>query len=341
VLDPSGDDESVGGCQDIAIGLGRIVVGCPTTTHQPPSLGPGAVFLFERSGPNWIETSILTPPNGFGDADNFGFRVDVQGDQILVGAPGWTDAATRQSKGAAYLYTRLGGSWINTGFFPGDVAGAASSSSRGLDVAIEGPTLAVGDGGYARSGAVGIYGAPVGRFEDDEASLFETAIDWLASQGITTGCNPPLNTQFCPDAQVTRGQMAAFLVRAFGYTDDGGGDLFIDDDSSVFESAIDRLGAAGVTFGCNPPANDRFCPDDPVNRGQMAAFLVRAFGYSDAGAGNYFVDDDGTVFEGAIDRLRVGGVTFGCNPPTNDRFCPDDLVTRGQMAAFLMRAITG
>jgi hypothetical protein len=70
--------------------------------------------------------------------------------------------------------------------------------------------------------------------------------------------------------------MAAFLVRALGYTDDGGGNKFRDDNNSVFQGAIDRLATAGVTLGCNPPANDRFCPDQPVTRGQMAAFLVRA-----------------------------------------------------------------
>jgi hypothetical protein len=69
--------------------------------------------------------------------------------------------------------------------------------------------------------------------------------------------------------------MAAFLVRALAYTNDGGGDLFVDDDDSSFEGDIDRLGTAGVTRGCNPPANTRFCPDDFVTRGQMAAFLFR------------------------------------------------------------------
>lgn len=67
--------------------------------------------------------------------------------------------------------------------------------------------------------------------------------------------------------------MAAFLVRAMGYSDSGGGDLFVDDDTSVFENDIDRLATAGVTKGCNPPRNDRFCPNDPVTRGAMAAFL--------------------------------------------------------------------
>jgi hypothetical protein len=70
--------------------------------------------------------------------------------------------------------------------------------------------------------------------------------------------------------------MAAFLVRALGYTDDGGGDLFTDDDDSIFESDIDKLATAGVTLGCNPPVNDMFCPGKAVTRGQMAAFLHRA-----------------------------------------------------------------
>jgi hypothetical protein len=58
-------------------------------------------------------------------------------------------------------------------------------------------------------------------------------------------------------------------------TDDGGGNRFTDDDGSVFEGDIARLAAAGITRGCDPPANTRFCPGDPVTRGQMAAFLFR------------------------------------------------------------------
>lgn len=178
-----------------------------------------------------------------------------------------------------------------------------------------------------------------GTFTDDDLSTFQNAIEFLAFERITTGCNPPASDRFCPDGFVTRGQMAAFLVRALGYTDDGGGDLFIDDDGHVFEGAIDRLGTAGVTRGCNPPANDKFCPDRLVTRAEMAAFLVRAFGYTDPGAGDWFVDDDGVIYEDAIDRLRFAEVTLGCNPPSNDRYCPSDKVTRGQMAAFLRRAM--
>jgi VCBS repeat-containing protein len=173
---------------------------------------------------------------------------------------------------------------------------------------------------------------------DIGSSGFVANILWLAEAGITKGCNPPTNDEFCPDDPVTRGQMAAFLVRFLGLTDDGGGNTFTDDDGSVFETDIAKLAAAGITKGCNPPTNDNFCPNDSVTRGQMAAFLVRALGLTDDGGGNTFTDDDGSIFETDIAKLAAAGITKGCNPPTNDNFCPDAPVTRGQMAAFLNRA---
>ena len=115
-----------------------------------------------------------------------------------------------------------------------------------------------------------------GTFTDDDGNVFELDIEWMADAGVTKGCNPPFNDLFCPDDAVTRGQMAAFLVRALGLTDDGGGNTFVDDDGNVFESDIAKLAAAGITKGCNPPENTRYCPNDFVTRGQMAAFVRRA-----------------------------------------------------------------
>jgi hypothetical protein len=108
-----------------------------------------------------------------------------------------------------------------------------------------------------------------------ESNVFYNDIEWLSAMEITNGCNPPTNDHYCPNNNVTRGQMAAFLVRALGLTDDGGGDHFTDDDGSIFESSIDKLYTAGITQGCNPPTNDHYCPNNNVTRGQMAAFLRR------------------------------------------------------------------
>ncbi len=168
--------------------------------------------------------------------------------------------------------------------------------------------------------------------------LFFEDIEWLHDAGITKGCNPPANDMFCGGGHLTRGQMAALLVRALGLPPGPPG-RFVDDDGSTFEDDIDRLAAAGITRGCNPPVNDRFCPNGVVTRAEVAAFLVRAMGYVDDGGGDLFVDDDGSIFEKDIDRLATAGVTRGCNPPVNDRYCPSGLVTREQMAAMLHRAL--
>jgi len=73
-------------------------------------------------------------------------------------------------------------------------------------------------------------------------------------------------------------KLAELLVRTFGYTNPDGVDYFGDDEGSAFEVSINKLRAAGVTFGCNPPDNDLFCPLRSLTRGEMATFLARALG---------------------------------------------------------------
>lgn len=174
-------------------------------------------------------------------------------------------------------------------------------------------------------------------FDDIIGNTFETDIDWANVVGVTKGCNPPDNTLFCPDDVVTRGQMAAFLTRYLDLPPPSE-DYFADDQGSTFEDDINRLAEAGITKGCNPPANDRFCPSDSVSRAQMAAFLVRSFDLRDTSHPG-FADVPGTnTFHDDITKLGAAGITKGCNPPDNTWFCPSDDVNRGQMAAFLHRA---
>ncbi len=178
---------------------------------------------------------------------------------------------------------------------------------------------------------------PGGTFVDDDTSIHQGWIEAIAAAGVTNGCNPPNGNLYCPDAPVTRGQMAAFLGRALQLpsADDN---RFVDVAVSIFAADIGRIAEAGITRGCNPPANDRFCPDAHVTRAQMAAFLQRGFGL-DLLNTDRFVDDDGSLFEPSIDAIAGAGITSGCNPPLNDRFCPTALVTRAQMATFLGRAL--
>ncbi len=74
-------------------------------------------------------------------------------------------------------------------------------------------------------------------------------------------------------------------------------------DDNVFKADIEWLAAAGVTKGCNPPANTEFCPGDDVTREQMAAFMHRL-------AMNRVVDA-GTVEGYTAAELMASGGTPG------------------------------
>jgi hypothetical protein len=176
-----------------------------------------------------------------------------------------------------------------------------------------------------------------GSFKDDDSSPFENDIEWIASQGITVGCNPPENDRYCPTATVTRGQMAAFLDRALAL-EETSIDFFPDDQGTTFEASINRMAAAGITRGCL--GGSSYCRDRPVTREQMAAFLHRALGGALTPEGLPAFDDTvDSIFRADIDWLSGTGITQGCNPPANSNFCPRQYVTRGQMAAFLHRAL--
>jgi hypothetical protein len=180
-----------------------------------------------------------------------------------------------------------------------------------------------------------------GTFKDDDASVHQANIEIIADLGITKGCNPPVNDEFCPGRSLTRGQIAAFLRRHLELPP-GVEDHYVDDDGSIFEDDINALSDAGIAFGCD---EDRFCPAAPLRREEMAELLVRTFAggdpeaYTTPESVDWFADDTDSPFVESIDRLRSAGVTVGCNPPDNDSFCPLEPLTRAQMATFLARAL--
>jgi poly-gamma-glutamate synthesis protein (capsule biosynthesis protein) len=178
---------------------------------------------------------------------------------------------------------------------------------------------------------------PGGTFFDDDGSTHEGYIEALAAIDVLRGCNPPLSDFTCPADPITRGQMAALLRRSLRLPP-ASGDAFDDDDGSTFEEDINRVATAGITRGCDAAHPRLFCPDEFVTRGQMAAFLNRGFDLPPSKV-DRFSDDDRSTFEKDIDRVASAGITEGCDPDYPRRFCPLELVTRGQMASFLGRAL--
>jgi uncharacterized protein YkwD len=106
---------------------------------------------------------------------------------------------------------------------------------------------------------------------------------------------------------------------------------FTDISDSKFRDDIVWLVERGITTGC---AVDRFCPDLLVARDQMATFLARAKGLP-AATKDWFTDDNVDAHQDSINRIADAGVTRGCGHRV---YCPDEAVTRGQMASFLARA---
>jgi hypothetical protein len=122
------------------------------------------------------------------------------------------------------------------------------------------------------SRAMSFPASAVDFFSDDDGSPHEADIDALAAAVTISGCAPG---QYCPDAPVTRAQMATLLVRTLGLPPSAI-DRFSDDNGSPHEADINALAAAGITTGCG---SGSYCPHGAVTRAQMATFLVRAFGY--------------------------------------------------------------
>ena len=116
-------------------------------------------------------------------------------------------------------------------------------------------------------------------FNDVSSTYWAGAwIKQLAADGITGGCG---SGNYCPEAPVTRAQMAVFLLRSkYGasYSPPAVGNSTGFGDLSPTHWAgawIKQLVAEGITAGCG---NGNYCPESPVTRAQMAVFLVRTFG---------------------------------------------------------------
>ncbi|MBL8216995.1 MAG: S-layer homology domain-containing protein [Bryobacterales bacterium] len=138
-----------------------------------------------------------------------------------------------------------------------------------------------------------------------------------------------------PGSVVVAGQTLRYLQRG------ADSPLFNDSPTShPFFNYINYLGANNITTGCNGSPTD-YCPESLMTRSEMAAFIVRSllgenFSYNTV---PYFADVPASHASFRyIQKLRDLGVTNGCTAST---YCPDATVTRGQMAAFLVRALLG
>ena len=182
--------------------------------------------------------------------------------------------------------------------------------------------------------------------QNQHAGVHQPSIDALAKIGVETGVDVFAGTgcvdsdELCPQEPLLRWEMAVWLVRVLDRADPPAisSSRFADVDASAWWAPhAKRLADLGIVMGCETEPL-QFCPDDPVDRGQMAEFLASAFdlpqaertGFVDVSADHRFAED--------IDRLAGARVTAGCQVDPA-RYCPQRNVTRAQMSTFLARAL--
>jgi S-layer homology domain len=114
--------------------------------------------------------------------------------------------------------------------------------------------------------------------------------------------------------------------------------------NSTFWKFVEGIYAAGITGGCATSPNLLYCPSSNVDRATMAVFLLRGIhgaSYTPPAVGTStgFLDVPVTYWAAAwIKQLAAEGITSGCG---SGNYCPSTLVTRAQMAVFLLRSKHG
>ncbi|MXZ51715.1 MAG: hypothetical protein F4Z34_00815 [Acidimicrobiaceae bacterium] len=181
-------------------------------------------------------------------------------------------------------------------------------------------------------------GGTAASFEDVTGGVHKPAIDALTERGLFDGteCGQDM---FCPGDEMKRWTMAVWLVRVLdeaepaAATESSFADVDVD---NRWLAHIERLAELEVTTGCLVDPL-RFCPNRSVNRAEMATFLERAFDLEAADPAG-FADTAGNFHEANIDALAAARITVGCQSDPL-RYCPDQPVTRAEMATFLARAL--
>ena len=245
--------------------------------------------------------------------------------------------ARQRSRLAVLAVVALVGSLLAVSAVPAVAAGDKKASNEAIYSACV--DAAIGDAG----------------FTDMDGHAFEAEANCLAHYNITKGTSEGV---YSPSASVTRLQMALFLARAAGPAgiellepaeDQGFTD--IDGLSTEIQDAINQIAEVGIIKGTSDTA---FSPDGMVSRADMAVFLdafVKEAPIGPGGLGGEISDhDDIGPLDDAFDD--VGGVSFGAygairrvyelgiaKGTSESMFSPNALVTRGQMAAFITRAL--
>ncbi len=195
--------------------------------------------------------------------------------------------------------------------------------------------------------------APQSKVSDREAARevhrgsIDCALQYAIAKGVGDG------SAYAPAGQVTRGQMASFVVNAINAAGSGAdlpaasGDQFTDlDKDPTHRDNINRLGALGIINGTGGGA---FSPERFITRAEMATFVTQAARFLTGeditpASTTHFGDIQGTTHEANINAGFERGYFSGTTAPGDQLnsgiFSTRSVVQRDQMASFLVNLFT-
>ncbi|MFO3797176.1 MAG: S-layer homology domain-containing protein [Anaerolineales bacterium] len=164
------------------------------------------------------------------------------------------------------------------------------------------------------------------------------ALTTCQGEGICLNSRDFTYRYYCPEFAVTRAQMAVFLLKSIygaSYTPPDVLPTLPDTAGHWAENWIEALKSTGITGGF---PDGTYRPETSVTRAQMAVFLLKAVhgsAYTPPDVAPTFSDTAGHWAKNWIEALRTAGITGGFPDGT---YRPEEAVTRGQMAVFLVKA---
>ncbi|MCM3718518.1 S-layer homology domain-containing protein [Fictibacillus phosphorivorans] len=161
-------------------------------------------------------------------------------------------------------------------------------------------------------------------------SWYEGAVNYVSENGYMKGTDKG----FEPKKSLTRAEAAGIFANRFDLYDTNLEADFSDVKSGAWYH--NAVAAVKVNKIMGSTGNDMFSPDRKITRGEMAALIVRAYGFKVEGEVEHtFTDIKGNMFENDIATLVAWGITNG---KTDKLFAPGDTVSRAEMAAFIQKA---
>jgi hypothetical protein len=149
------------------------------------------------------------------------------------------------------------------------------------------------------------------------------------------GCLSGYNGNFRPDADITRAEFITMLVKALNLTADNNSQSFDDISSHWAKDNIYIAAALDITVGYS---GNKFKPDDPITREEMAVMAVKAAKLAESSGETTFSDNNqiSSWAKGSVLTAVNNGIIKGY---PNNTFCPRNTATRAEAVSIIINII--